>query len=164
MQQENSKNRNGLELEPTSQKVTNEPRPHQLETKEENEEFVTQVVERFLVEQSFRGPIPPAEELKKYRQVEKTAPDRIIRMAEMQQEASIKNKEYALKMNAIITIIGQIFGFLIAVLFIGGGFYLINNGQSFEGFATVLGTGFAIIGLFIKGNKQDSSSQNDKQD
>lgn len=49
---------------------------------------------------------------------------------------------------------GQIFGFVLGLLGLGGGIYLAANGAEWFGFAAFFGTLVSLVGLFVYNRKQ----------
>jgi uncharacterized membrane protein len=81
------------------------------------------------------GPIPSPEIIGGYEKVLAGSADRIIKMAEKEQEHRHKVQLRGQTQIATITFIGQMFAFLMGICGIGGGIYLVNNDKSIVGFS-----------------------------
>lgn len=98
----------------------------------------------------FRGPLPPPSILAGYNQVKPGLADRIVKMAEKQQDHRI---------NVVGKIVGSdinqsrnalIFAFIIALLIVGCGLFLIIRGNDVSGFILVISALVPIIYAFLK--------------
>jgi uncharacterized membrane protein len=94
------------------------------------------------------SPFPPPEVLAAYDNVTKGAADRLISMAEKEQGFQHKRSNEA----QFLQKLGLIFGFVLALVVIGGGVGVILAGQSWQGFCMVMGGGSSLIGVAILGN------------
>lgn len=81
------------------------------------------------MEQHYSGPLPPAQEFKAYGEVDKTAPGRIIAMAEREQEQRHKQQNFILETKARDNLLGQILGTICAIVCIICAFFLGLNGH-----------------------------------
>lgn len=106
---------------------------------------------------SYEGSIPQAEEMAKYETIMTGATSRIIGMAELHgnsssqialQDSETRTKES--KRGFILMLVGIIFAFIIALVFLGLAFYLIVNDKTFEGLGTILVGIIAIFALALK--------------
>lgn len=70
------------------------------------------------VETAYNGPIPPPDYFKGYKEVMPDAPERILAMAERQQEHRIEMERMIINRNLRLSERGQIFGLIIVVLFL----------------------------------------------
>lgn len=94
--------------------------------------------------QQFRGPLPPAKEFQGYKNVMPDAPERIISMAEKEQSHRMGLENKALKYDFWKTILGQIFGFVVSIIFGVGAVWLGMEGHTSS--ACVLG-GATVVSL-----------------
>ena len=83
-----------------------------------------------LVAQQYTGPIPMASELEKYEQVLPGAADRILKMAEKNNENEIDLRNKTLKYQARDTLLGTIFTFFTVFAFLVVGVYLVSIGKN----------------------------------
>ncbi len=100
---------------------------------------------------SFLGPIPPPEFLEAYESVLRGSADRILAMAEDQSRHRQKLEENVVKGGSRNQILGMILAFVLSLLTIGFGGFLIYHNKSLEGFGLVLADLVALVGVFIYG-------------
>lgn len=111
---------------------------------------------------SFSGPLPPPSMFGEYDRVLSGSAERILRMAEKEQDHRTKWETKALAGEIRQEQYGQWFGLLIAVLCIVGVVYLATNGQTIV--ASIL-AGTSALGLarhFIQG-KRDEAQREEKK-
>ena len=103
----------------------------------------------------YMGPLPPPETMMQYEQVIKGAANRIFVMA----EDEAKHRRAAEMRLITIHTMGIVFAFLVTVIIMGLGAYVIIQGHGVAG--TILcGTGVTgLIGTFVYGTKANSKNQ-----
>jgi len=110
------------------------------------------VMERF--EALFAGPLPTAAMYREYESAHPGTAERILAMAEKEQDARITIKERSLELKARQNIYGQLCGLLVAVLCIGAAVYITLQGNSFGDYlvAGILAgaTVIVLVGHFIR--------------
>lgn len=101
------------------------------------------------IQQSYSGPLPPAKEFKGYKEVLPDAPERILSMAERNNENRIRLTNKAERHDFFRTILGQVFGFVLSIGFGGGAIYLGALGH--DVLAGTLGctTVISLAGIFV---------------
>ena len=106
--------------------------------------------------EEFSGPLPPASMFGEYERVLPGSADRILRMAEKEQDHRIEWETKALSGEMRQERYGQQLGFWVAISCIGGAVYLAMNGQAI--IAAILGgsTVLSLAGRFLQ-RKKDSS-------
>lgn len=102
---------------------------------------------------TFAGPIPPPELLAKYNDVIPNAAERILAMAEKQE-----NHRQYLGKSVVDSDIqqskrGLVAGSLLSALVISGGIYLLANGHSVSGFVAILAPLAGLAGVFVYGQE-----------
>lgn len=102
-----------------------------------------------LVRYQFSGPLPHPSILKGYDDIEKGFADRIVKMAEKDQDAQIKNNEKVLKLQGRDVLIGSIFAFITVISILVAGVILLLNDKDTAGLGTLLSGGAMLVGLFI---------------
>ncbi|WP_299290062.1 DUF2335 domain-containing protein [uncultured Mucilaginibacter sp.] len=131
------------------------PKLFQRLNREEVQEIVKGVISITQVK-SHSGPLPDPEDIIKYDSVIPNGADRMMVMAEKSQLMAEKEQDFKhrrvenldkRKLNQ--SGLGQIFGFIISVLVIGGGIYLLSIGQSIAGFAAIITPIAGIIAAFV---------------
>ena len=121
---------------------------------EETREIVQTVIQARL----FSGPIPPPEMLIEYASVSPEFPDRIIAMAESQQQHRQSMESGALNAATNIEKKGQNYAFIISLSMIAAALYLIANGKEIYGTILAGGTLVSLASVFITGRKKKKSS------
>jgi uncharacterized membrane protein len=79
--------------------------------------------------QTFSGPLPRPADFNAYKEVLSNAPERILLMAEKQQQHRIDSEERIIKADIRESIFGQVFAVLLVVLFLAAAVYLGINGH-----------------------------------
>lgn len=79
--------------------------------------------------QTFSGPLPRPADFTAYKEVLSNAPERILLMAEKQQQHRIDSEERIIKADIRESIFGQVFAVLLVVLFLAAAVYLGINGH-----------------------------------
>ncbi len=102
----------------------------------------------------YQGIIPKSSELEKYNCIIPNGADRIMIMAEKQQEHRHHLEKKSVACSNTDARIGLVFGFIITISFLVVSAYLILKG--FETSGTILGTCdlVALAGVFVYGSKQ----------
>ena len=101
------------------------------------------------LKEEYSGPIPHPNILKQFEEVISGSADRILKMAEKEQEHRHEFENKIISHKKIMELTGLIFGFLLALIIIGGGIYLLLNDKSAKGFVLILGGIGTIITPFI---------------
>lgn len=96
---------------------------------------------------AWQGPIPPPNVMEAYHRFLPSAPDRILTMAE-------KHADHNMKMERI----GQVCGFILALIIIVGAIWLMAHGQTIGGLTGLVGT----VGTFIWLQKRRNPPQQQK--
>jgi uncharacterized membrane protein len=94
--------------------------------------------------QVWQGQFPPPEAIERYAAVQPDSFDRIIRMAEIQQTATIENSTNAMKYQAGDTARGQYLGAAVALAAIGGAAFVASIGMTAVAIALV---GIPVLGV-----------------
>lgn len=98
--------------------------------------------------------MPEASQFEKYNSVLPGAAERILKMAETQSSHRQKIEKWAIIGDQVKSMIGLLFGFLIAILGIGGSIYLILKNHLTGGLYLSSGVLTSIVGSFIYGSWQ----------
>lgn len=111
--------------------------------------------------QSFSGPIPPPEDLEKYNAIIPNAAERILAMAEKQQDHRQVLEKRVVFANTRSQTHGLIAGFIVAMTVVSGGIWLIAHGKDGSGLAAVITALVALVGVFVYGrHKQNQDLRN----
>lgn len=78
----------------------------------------------------YQGPIPPAEELNKYKEISPDFPSIIVKMAVDEQRHSHKIETKIVGRGTLSPILGQVFAFITILTSIIASVYLIMNGHA----------------------------------
>ena len=101
---------------------------------------------------SFSGPLPPPSMFREYDSILPGSAERILAMAEKEQDHRTTWENKALDTIARQGNIGQWFGLLIAILCIGGAIYLAVSGHRWVAIALAVATAVGLVGRFIQNN------------
>lgn len=106
-------------------------------------------------QRTFRGPLPSPEDFNAYGNVVKDAPQRILKMAEEQSKHRMSMEKKLLNRSTAESVIGQIIGFLIAILFLGAALWLGINDHDVLAGTIVAAISSLIIVFVLKRNPKD---------
>ncbi len=121
-----------------------------------------QVETTVAMSRSFSGPLPPPETLAQYNLTLPGAAERILAMAEKQQEHRQDLEKTTVYSNAGAQKQGLYLGFVIALVTIGGGIWLISTGKEATGLAAVITPLCGLVGTFIYGKYIQKKELSDK--
>jgi uncharacterized membrane protein len=102
----------------------------------------------------FTGPLPHPEILAQYDTIVPGLAERIVKMAESQAQHRQGLEHMVVQSNTRNERRGQVFGFLISVLVIGGSIYLIDSGKSAEGVTGIVVNLVSLVGVFVYGRRR----------
>jgi uncharacterized membrane protein len=108
-------------------------------------------------EKSHSGPLPDAETLIKYDTVIPQGADRIMKMAEKQQEHRMMLENKVVTSQSKQSSLGQWFGLIIGIVGIGCGTFLAYSGQTTVGGIIAGGTVVSLVSVFVIGKKLQKS-------
>lgn len=103
----------------------------------------------------FSGPLPSPEDFKAYGEAMQDAPQRILNMAEKQSEHRMIMERKLLNRSTTESVLGQIIGFLIAILFLGAAVWLGMSDHDVLAGAIVTAISSLIIVFVLKKNPKD---------
>lgn len=98
---------------------------------------------------SFQGPLPPPEILRQYGEVVPGGAERIMAMAERNQEHRHKLESDVILKGVRNESRGQWLGFVLFILLIVSGTYLLATGKKVEGLSTLVLNATTFAGLFV---------------
>lgn len=110
---------------------------------------------------AFRGPIPPPEVLQGYENVQQGFADRILRMAEKQQDHRMNCEDKIVTESTSQSKRGQWFGFIIAILFFAGALTLGFTDHEVLGGIIGGGTLVSVVTVFLT-NKPSKQHEEEK--
>ena len=106
-----------------------------------------------LVEIFSTGILPPPATLQKYEQIMPGLAKMVVRNAEQQTLHRLEIEKRTLKSNNVKSFAGLIFGFLIGIFGLGGGFYLTFKGYNVIGVIFTSSTLVTLVMTFIYGSQ-----------
>ncbi|MFB3919234.1 MAG: DUF2335 domain-containing protein [Candidatus Velamenicoccus archaeovorus] len=104
---------------------------------------------------SFSGPIPPPQILSQYEQILPGAAGRILGMAEKQSNHRQNMEKRIIYSETFQGTLGMVFAFVIALVAIAGGVFLIFSGRPIEGLISLLTPLAIIVASFLNRPKKD---------
>jgi uncharacterized membrane protein len=108
---------------------------------------------------SYSGPLPPPEMLERYGKIVPGAPERILKMAEKQSEHRIELEKVVVKGNSRRENQGLQYGFIISLVTIIGGIFLIYNNKNSAGLVAIL-TPLGILATSFLYSKHTETKRN----
>lgn len=130
-------------------------------TPERRKQFLISVISSS-VTTSYKGPIPDPETYRRYEETHPGSADRILRMAENQSSHRIEMEKYISKRQMNQSSTGQWMAFILSILFLGCGSFLIYNDHDWAGGAIVTSTLIGLAYVFIKGKYAQREDLNKK--
>lgn len=109
-------------------------------------------------ESSHSGPLPDGETLIKYNSVIPDGADRIMKMAEKQQEHRMTIEKKAITSQFRQSNLGQWFGLVIGIVGIGCGTFLAYSGATTVGGIVAGGTVVSLVSVFVIGKRIQQSN------
>lgn len=110
---------------------------------------ITQVQTEF-----FSGPIPPPTYLARYNDVVPNGADRILSMAERQSAHRESLEAKVIGENIKSQRQGQNRAFILALVVVSGGIYLMSKGMSGWGFAAIISSLTSLVSVFAIGKRE----------
>lgn len=108
---------------------------------------------KLLLQASWEGPLPPPQILEGYESIVPGAADRILRMAEAQSESRLQIETTIVTGDSRRAYLGIVAGFILSMVVIGGGIYLIATDHDWAG-ACLIGLNLVgLAGVFVYGSK-----------
>jgi uncharacterized membrane protein len=121
--------------------------------------YPSRVSQLTLEAKRFEGPLPPPADLKQYDDVSPGFAERIVQMAEKEQDFRHRDIDRIRSMQRKIIGRGQVFGFILSLTIILGGILLIMSDKPTSGFISIL-TGIATVaGPFFYGVHREKKEQ-----
>jgi uncharacterized membrane protein len=102
-----------------------------------------------LVAGQWSGPLPPPAALEQFERSAPGAADRILGMAEREEDHRHSQEQAMLQSDAQARSRGQWMAFVISLVIILGGIWLIYKGKQWEGLVAVLTPLATLVGIFI---------------
>ena len=113
---------------------------------------------------SFTGPLPPPAMLEKYNAVFLGCAERIVAMAESQLTHRHQLEAKHMSGGQASERRGQVCAFILGLVAIAGGIWLIANGKDVQGLVAILGAISGLAGVFIYGRMSQAKERQKKRD
>ncbi len=104
-------------------------------------------------EETHSGPLPSPETLKEYNEIIKDGGERIMKVFENQSSHRIKLEKRVVGRQTFQSLLGQIFGFIIAITFLLGGLFLVINKHDGAGITMFSLDVVGLVYIFVVGKK-----------
>ncbi|MDO6738310.1 DUF2335 domain-containing protein [Wenyingzhuangia sp. 2_MG-2023] len=110
-------------------------------------------------EKSHSGPLPDSESLIQYNSVIPEGADRIMKMAERQQEHRMSIEKRVISSQSQQSGLGQVFGLIIGIVGIASGTYLASIGATTVGGIIAGGTVVSLVSVFVIGKNTQKNKE-----
>ncbi len=110
----------------------------------------------------FAGPLPPPELLARYNDIIPNGAERILAMAERQSAHRETLEREVVRGNLASQRRGSIFAFVLALVAIAGGIWLIDVGRNISGLATVISAMGGLASVFYMTQKRQNQERAEK--
>jgi uncharacterized membrane protein len=154
-QENNSRSIELIELE--HELTTINPQIFQGVPVKKKEEILKSISVTMIQERSHSGPLPDADTLIQYNSVIPDGADRIMKMAEKQQEHRMNLESTVILSQSKQSNLGQWFGLIIGLVGIGCGTFLAYCGETTVGGIIAGGTVVSLVSVFVIGKKLQKS-------
>ena len=111
---------------------------------------------------SFSGPLPHPALLARYNDVITNGAERIMAMAERQSAHRERLETMVVQGNIKSQTLGTIFAFIICVIALTAGFYLVHEGRNVAGFSSIVGAMGGVLGTFIYSRREQRKERVEK--
>ena len=125
-------------------------------------QLVSMTLSAFSASAQYTGVLPPAEQIRAYEDVLPGSFDRILAMAERQQEHRQSLERITVDEAASRSRWGLRLGFVIAIVVIGVGAGAIFTGEALAGFALIIAQAAALAGVFVYGRVEQRKERVEK--
>jgi uncharacterized membrane protein len=105
----------------------------------------------FFKAEGFSGPLPPPDMLQKYNEAFPGCAERIVGLAERQSSHRQSIERKVICSNVVSERLGQILGFVLAIVVIMSGVYLTMHDKPTQGIVAILSPLFGLVTAFIYG-------------
>lgn len=129
------------------------------------EERLARRVERRLVQQTmqaFSGPLPPPSMLAEYNNVVQNGAERIMVMAEKQQDHRQQMESRVVRSNTTDQRIGLVLGFIVMMSVAGAGVWCVSIGKDTAGLSALITAVAGPVAAFIYGRRKQSQERQNK--
>jgi uncharacterized membrane protein len=113
---------------------------------------------------SYSGPIPPPELFAGYEKALPGLADRVMSMSESQTAHRIQIETRVVKADSLRSILGLIFAFIIVIVGMILGAYLLYKDKPISGFVAMITPLGVVVGAFLLQNKKNSDKNKPKEE
>jgi uncharacterized membrane protein len=113
--------------------------------------------------EQFSGPLPPPAILEQYNNVVPGAAERILKMAEEQSNHRRSLEQKVISSDVDNARLGMVFGFIIGLVAILAGVYIVIIDKNNQGYFLSLGAIVALVGVFVYGRKKKEQRLEEKK-
>lgn len=131
--------------------------------KDEQAKKILSIISSIQIMESYSGPLPKPEILQKYDEILPGSAERIMKMAEEQAKHRHKLEEKVVFTNSGNSRLGVIFAFILTIVTIVGGGFLIYNNKGLEGLAAIITAIGALSSIFIFGKNKEKKELDQKE-
>ncbi len=114
------------------------------------------------VRYEYSGPLPHPEILEQYNRIVPHGAERIFQQFETQAQHRHKIESRVIKTNTFVQIFGAIAAFILGLLAICGGLFLVYSGHSLEGFGAFFSGLAALVGVYFIGKRKQAKELQQK--
>jgi uncharacterized membrane protein len=115
------------------------------------------------IQYTYSGPLPHPEILEHYDRIVPGGAERIFTQFESQAKHRQSIESRVIRSNSFAQIFGAISAFILGLLAIGGGLFLVYVGKSLEGFGVFFTGLSSLVGVYIYGKKTQGEERKSKQ-
>lgn len=120
-------------------------------------------ISQFVSATMWQGPLPSPEHLERFNRVVSGSAERLIRMAEKQQDHRMGLEKKVSSSQTRQSALGQIFALVICLAILGVGAFAISKGFPAAGATIVTGTIVGMAYVFITGKREEQVSRRNKR-
>lgn len=112
----------------------------------------------------FSGPIPPPDTLARYNDIVPNGAERLLAMAEKQSTHREELEAQVVRGNISSQRLGSTYAFIISLVAVAGGIWLIHEGKSVTGLAAIIIDLATLAGVFVFSRNKQSQERIRKED
>lgn len=113
--------------------------------------MITSVEIRHETQESHSGPLPAPRTLREYNEIIPNGAERIVTVFEKQSDHRMNLEKKVVGRQTFQSLLGQIFGFILAVVFLIAGFYLVIDGHEVAGITIFSLDIVGLVAVFVIG-------------
>ncbi len=113
--------------------------------------------------QQYSGPLPPPEILTKYNEAVDNGAERIMVMAEKQQDHRMNLEKFVISQDSKKSLLGLWLGFFLVIICVFGGWYLLYLDKNISGYSLIFISLGSLVTVFVvtqKSRKEEREARN----